>query len=66
MDNRRNKRKDPPKRKTQYEKERTREEVEQIKKNLIKENFDEYFNFEELDEKDNNEKQLYLDHFLNR
>ena len=35
MDNRRNKRKDPPKRKTQYEKERTREEVEQIKKNLI-------------------------------
>jgi uncharacterized Zn finger protein len=35
MDNRRNKRKDPPQRKTQYEKERTREEVEQIKKNLI-------------------------------
>ena len=35
MDNRRNKKKDVPKRKTEYEKERTREEVEQIKKNLI-------------------------------
>ncbi|NVM17226.1 MAG: SWIM zinc finger family protein [Candidatus Lokiarchaeota archaeon] len=35
MDNRRNKKKDIPKRKTEYEKERTREEVEQIKKNLI-------------------------------
>ena len=37
MENRRNKRKGPnqPKRKSEYEKERTREEVEQIKKNLI-------------------------------
>jgi uncharacterized Zn finger protein len=37
MDNRRNKRKGPtkPPRKSEYEKERTREEVEQIKKNLI-------------------------------
>ena len=35
MDNRRNKKKDVPKRKTEYEKEKTREEVEQIKKNLI-------------------------------
>jgi len=35
MDNRRNKKKDVPRRKTEYEKERTREEVEQIKKNLI-------------------------------
>ncbi|MBY9016218.1 MAG: SWIM zinc finger family protein [Candidatus Lokiarchaeota archaeon] len=35
MDNRRNKKKDIPHRKTEYEKERTREEVEQIKKNLI-------------------------------
>lgn len=35
MDNRRNKKKDVSKRKTEYEKERTREEVEQIKKNLI-------------------------------
>jgi uncharacterized Zn finger protein len=37
MENRRNKRKGPnkPQRKSEYEKERTREEVEQIKKNLI-------------------------------
>ena len=37
MDNRRVKRKGPdkPPRKSEYEKERTREEVEQIKKNLI-------------------------------
>jgi len=37
MDNRRNKRKGPtkPPRKSEYEKERTREEVEQIKKNLV-------------------------------
>ena len=35
MENRRNKKKDVPQRKTEYEKERTREEVEQIKKNLI-------------------------------
>jgi uncharacterized Zn finger protein len=37
MESRRNRRKDPtkPQRKTEYEKERTREEVEQIKKNLI-------------------------------
>ncbi|MHA1509005.1 MAG: SWIM zinc finger family protein [Promethearchaeota archaeon] len=37
MENRRSKRKAPnqPQRKTEYEKERTREEVEQIKKNLI-------------------------------
>ena len=37
MENRRNKRKGPskPQRKNEYEKERTREEVEQIKKNLI-------------------------------
>jgi len=37
MENRRNKRKGPntPPRKSEYEKERTREEVEQIKKNLI-------------------------------
>lgn len=37
MDNRRSRRKEPtkPKRKSEYEKERTREEVEQIKKNLI-------------------------------
>jgi len=37
MENRRNKRKGPskPQRKSDYEKERTREEVEQIKKNLI-------------------------------
>ncbi|MHA1350222.1 MAG: SWIM zinc finger family protein [Promethearchaeota archaeon] len=37
MENRRNKRKGPskPQRKSEYDKERTREEVEQIKKNLI-------------------------------
>ena len=35
MENRRNKKKDVPQRKTESEKERTREEVEQIKKNLI-------------------------------
>jgi len=37
MDNRRNKRKGPtkPPRKSEYDKERTREEVEQIKKNLV-------------------------------
>jgi len=35
MDNRRNKKKDVPQRKTEYEKQQTREEVEQIKKNLI-------------------------------
>ena len=35
MDNRRLKKKDPPQRKTDYEKQRTREEVEEIKKNLI-------------------------------
>jgi uncharacterized Zn finger protein len=35
MDNRRNKKKDAPERKTQYEKQRTREEVELIKNNLI-------------------------------
>jgi uncharacterized Zn finger protein len=35
MDNRRNKKRDVPRRKTEYERERTREEVEQIKKNLI-------------------------------
>jgi len=37
MENRRNKRKGPtkPQKKSEYEKERTREEVEQIKKNLI-------------------------------
>jgi len=35
MDNRRLKKKDPPQRKTEYEKQKTREEVEEIKKNLI-------------------------------
>ncbi|MBY8988146.1 MAG: SWIM zinc finger family protein [Candidatus Lokiarchaeota archaeon] len=35
MDNRRNKKKDVPQRKTEYEKQRTREEVELIKKNLL-------------------------------
>ncbi len=35
MDNRRLKKKDPPQRKTNYEKQKTREEVEEIKKNLI-------------------------------
>jgi len=35
MDNRRLKKKDPPHRKTDYEKQKTREEVEEIKKNLI-------------------------------
>ena len=35
MDNRRLKKKDPPQRKTDYEKQKTREEVEEIKKNLI-------------------------------
>lgn len=35
MDNRRHKKKDPPQRKTEYEKQKTREEVEEIKKNLI-------------------------------
>ena len=35
MDNRRNKKRPVPQRKTEYEKQRTREEVDQIKKNLI-------------------------------
>ncbi|MHA2339974.1 MAG: hypothetical protein ACXACX_21960 [Candidatus Hodarchaeales archaeon] len=36
-----------------------------IQKGLIKENFNEYFSFDEFNEKDPKEKQLDLDHFLN-
>lgn len=36
-----------------------------IKKNLIREDFNEYFNFEIIKNKDISEKQLDLDHFLN-
>jgi len=36
-----------------------------IQKGLIKEDFSEFFNFEVLNKKDNMEKQLDLDHFLN-
>jgi hypothetical protein len=32
---------------------------------LIKEHFSEFFNFEVLNKKDDKEKQLDLDHFLN-
>ena len=35
-----------------------------IQKNLIREDFSEYFNFEILNNKDIKEKQLDLDHFL--
>jgi len=43
------------------------EELKQdlIQKGLIKEDFSEYFNFEVLNKKDDKEKQLDLDHFLN-
>jgi len=43
------------------------EELKQdlIQKGLIKEDFNEYFNFEELNKKDMNRKQLDLDYFLN-
>jgi SOS response regulatory protein OraA/RecX len=36
-----------------------------IQKGLIKENFNEYFSFDEFNEKDPKEKQLDLDQFLN-
>ena len=36
-----------------------------IQKNLIREDFNEYFNFEIINNKDISEKQLDLDHFLN-